>query len=258
MRQASLVAAAAVVLIANIITMVHVARNRSGSPESDVTLTQRELEEFYNPNDEDSGIALNLRWSDQRWPMPSPGSQLAWLDQKILQELGFDTSVAPSDKEAFEFYQRQRARRAFLALEFDGTSWRKWLDDVEHQRQAQASLRLYPPALNLPETSSRLMAIDASSDAARLRARHPERGSVVIIPAVIRIEVEPQGAKNPGRLYGLIQEIPSSIHVPLPFSDAFGHLPGGHNNAKYRVHLRYGAFLEPWIVGVDFAPAVTQ
>ncbi len=235
MKRVSLVAAASVVMGANIIALVHVWRNRSGSPESDVTLTQRELPEFYNPNDEDSGIALSLRWTDQRWPMPSPGSQLAWLDQKILQELGFDTSMAPTDKEAFEFYQRQRARRAFIALEYDGTSWRKWLDDVEHQAQAQPSLRLYSPALNLPETSSRLMAIDASSDAGRLRARHSDRGLVVIVPAVIRIEVEPQSANNQGRLYGLIQEIPSSIHVPCHLvtpSDVFQEATTTPNTAS--------------------------
>ena len=172
----------------------------------------------------------------------------------MLQELGFDTRVAPSDKGAFEFYQRQRARRAFLALEFDGPSWRQWLSEVEHR--AQAGLRPYSPELKLPETSSRLVAIDASSDATRLRARHPDRGSVVVIPAVIRIEVDPQSANNPGRLYGLIDEIPSSIHVPLPFSDAFRRLAGSRKSAIYRVHLRYGTLLEPWIVGADFGPAV--
>ena len=46
MKRTSLLAAAAIVLIANTFALVHAARNRSGSPESDVTLTQRELAEF--------------------------------------------------------------------------------------------------------------------------------------------------------------------------------------------------------------------
>ena len=96
------------------------------------------------------------------------------------------------------------------------------------------------------------MAIDAASDPVRLRARHPDRSSVIIVPAVIRIGAQPRGAGGPARFAGSIQEIPSSIHVPRPFSDAFQRSPGGNNRATYRVHLRYGASLEPWIAGVDF------
>lgn len=249
MKRASLVAAAVVVLVANAFALLHVWRNRSGPVESDITLTNREMSKSYDTNDENSGVALNLHWIDRQWRMVSSPSQ--WLDQKILQEVGFDTSVAPSDKAASDYYARQRTRSAFVALEYNGPSWNKWIDEAEQQAQAGAPSPLYGLRGNQRGTSSRLVAIDASGDLVRLRARHPDRGSVIVVPAVIRIGVEPEGAKNPCRLYGLIQEIPSSIHVPLPFSDGFRRMSGDRNSAKFRVHLRYGAFLEPWIVALE-------
>ncbi len=247
MKRASLAAAAAVVLVANLFALLHAWRNRSGPVESDITLTERELSKASVANDEDSGVELRLQWIDQQWMMyraPSP-----WLDQSLLKEIGFDTSVAPSSKAAADFYGRQRARRAFVALEYNGPGWSKWIDETE--RETQTASYSYSRPASLRETSSRLVAIDASRDPARLRARHPDRGSVIVVPAVIRIGVEPVSAKNPARLYGSIQEIPSSLHVPLPFSAGFRRMTGDRSTAKYRVHLRYGASFEPWIVGVE-------
>ena len=254
MKRGSLLAAAAVVLVANAFTLLHARRNRAGPPDSDITLTERELSEDYKANDEDSGVSLRLRWTDQWRSLYMLHSPAPWLDRKILQEVGFDISVAPSDKAASDFYARQRARRAFVALEYDGPAWRKWIDDVEHQEQRQFELNPGIKHANAREISTRLTAIDAGSDAARLRGRHPDRGSVIIVPAVIRIGLGPQVAEMPAQrqLYGSIEQIPSSIHVPLPFSDVFRRRPAGdRNTATYRVHLRYGALLEPWIVGVE-------
>jgi Domain of unknown function (DUF4824) len=254
MKRGSLLSAAAVVLVANAFTLAHAWRNRSGPADSDITLTERELTEDYKANDEDSGVSLHLRWTDQWRSLYMLHSPLPWLDQKILKEVGFDIRVAPSDKAASDFYARQRARRAFVALEYDGPSWRKWIDDVEHQAQQPFAVIPGMKPTNPREVSTRLVAIDASSDAARLRGRHPDKGSVIIVPAVIRIGVEPKGAKPAAhpQLYGSIEQIPSSIHVPLPFSDVFRRLPAGdRNTAKYRVHLRYGSLLEPWIVAVE-------
>ena len=76
--------------------------------------------------------------SQQRAYVFENGSR--WLDQKILQELGFDTSRGPSDPGASEFYRRQRTRRGFVALENDGPAWRKWIEDLDrqaHERKAQ-------------------------------------------------------------------------------------------------------------------------
>jgi Domain of unknown function (DUF4824) len=257
MKRASLFAAAAIVLIANAFTLAHAWRNRSGPVEADVTLTERELQQAYKANEDDSEVALTLRWNDPQTPWP--WDQMSWLDQKTLRELGFDTTLPPSDRAAPEFYQRQLPRRAFVALEYDGPAWRKWMDDLDQRSQEHPELPQANVLKNQRDSGSRLIAIDAGTNATQLRARHPDRGAVIIVPAVIRIAVEPfhvaplqNSPRKPPQLVGTIQDIPSSIHVPLPFSDGFRRLPGGRNSAKYRVHLRYGASLEPWIVGVEY------
>src|SRR5947208_1783831 len=120
MKRASLLLAAAIVVVANAFALVHAWRNRSGPIQTDITLTERELPVSYRWNEDESGVALDLRWLNPAWASFGWERAALWLDQKALQELGFETSVAPSDEKAFEFYQRQRARRAFVALEYDG------------------------------------------------------------------------------------------------------------------------------------------
>ena len=252
MKRAGLLAAAAIVLVANAFALVHAWRNRSGTVTTDITLTERELPLAYNSDDDNSGVAFNLRWTDSQEYIYPANDPAPWLDQNHLQELGFDTSVAPSDSEAFDYYLRQRPRRGFVALEYDGPAWQKWIDEVESQAKKQSPVAPYMTQVNSREAATRLMAIDSSSDPVRLRARHPDRGSVIIVAAVIRISAQPRSARGPARFAGSIQEIPSSIHVPQPFSDAFQRARGGNNRATYRVHLRYGASLEPWIEGVEF------
>lgn len=48
------------------------------------------------------------------------------------------------------------------------------------------------------------------------------------------------------------------MHVPWPFSDAFCRLPQDRSKVRYRVHLRYGASYEPWIVGFEFTAPPNQ
>ena len=91
------------------------------------------------------------------------------------------------------------------------------------------------------------MAVDADTDPVRLRARHPDRHSIIVVPALVRIVWK----EGPAQVAGWIQEIPSSIHVPQPFSDGFRRLPKDRSTVHYQVHVRYGASYEPWIVGVD-------
>jgi hypothetical protein len=108
------------------------------------------------------------------------------------------------------------------------------------------------------------VAVDADLDAARLRGRHPDRSSVVILPAVVAVTLNAYpypplkpGAKPAWRIWGRIDEIPSVIHVPRPYSEAFrkrGRNQGGalDQDVSYRVQLRYGSSLEPWVTGVAF------
>jgi len=257
MKRASLLSAAAVVLAANMFALIHSWKNRSGAIETDIILTQRELPLAYRSNDEDNSVALELRWMDPAWA--SHGWELPglWLDQHHLKELGFDVSLPPSADHAVEFYQRQRARRAYVALEYDGPAWHQFLDQSDRENRRRAALG-ETNLLRNPLSETHLIAMDASADAGLLRARHPDRSSVLIVPAVVRITVQPflpaiQGQPSkPATLSGSVQEIPSLIHVPRPLSDSFRRLSGDRSSVKYKVHLRYGSLFEPWIAGVEF------
>lgn len=89
--------------------------------------------------------------------------------------------------------------------------------------------------------------------------------SVAIVPAVIGIGLTPYpnsgikpDPKDPPRIQGSIRQLASSIHVPRPYSDAFPRLDPRQNvnnsDLSYKVRLRYGSLLEPWVTGVDFHP----
>jgi len=86
--------------------------------------------------------------------------------------------VAPASADAGRFYERQRPRQAFVALETDGPAWRAWLEAWQNSAEAQQSGI---------ESRSRLLAIDADLDAGKLRVRNPDRTKVVILPAVVAI-----------------------------------------------------------------------
>ena len=101
MKHAGLFAAAAIVLLANAFALIHAAINRSGQPEAEIVLTERELN--YSPSADDSGVTLNLRWVD---PDATPYSSV-WdpevlaartlLNQAKLEGLGFDCRIDHRD-----------------------------------------------------------------------------------------------------------------------------------------------------------------
>ncbi len=266
MKNGSLAVAVVVILVANALALLHAFRNRMGRPEAEITLTNRELVYFrQSPSDEDSGITLRLAWVDLgNLAGFAHADTQNWLDQQKLEKLGFDCRVNPSSRDARRFYERQRPRQVFVALENDGPAWRDW-HEAEQRRfgpvnPSPNSVTVYGDA------GSRLMAIDADRDAVQLRARHPDRGSVLILPGVVDIwlfqapsRVAPQLGSNslPPRLRGRIEQLPADVFVPRPFSDAIRRLgqPSRLNPNEplsYRVHLRYGALMEPWVTGVEF------
>jgi len=253
MKHAGLLAAAAIVLLANAFALIHAAVNRSGQPEAEITLTERELNYF--PSADDSGVTLNLRWVDLSPSYyssalnPKDLEARTLLNQAKLEALGFDCRVAPSDPKAATFYSRPNARNGFVALEYDGAAWQSWIEwreRIEHVPVGQKRAIDYERV-----SGTRLAVIDAGPDAAALRAHYPERNRVLILPAVIRMALTPSApASPPDRLRGYIQEIPSEIHVPRPFSDRLRELSEGGPRA-YRVRLRYGRLLEPWVTGIE-------
>ena len=255
MKNISLLGAGSIVLLSSAFVLAHAARNRSGEPDAEIVLTEREL--YYYGDPDDSGVALTLRWVDPgslRYSTalkPEEREPSIWLTRDKLTELGFDCSFDPAARDAYSFYGKQGARTAFLALEYDGPAWQRWIDLSERMTRAEQALTNQPPPVDYQrQQSTRLAAIDAAREAGVLRARHPDRNRVLIAPAVIRITLS--GPYAPGRtayLNGYIQEIPALIHVPRPYSDEFRATP---RRSSYLVRLRYGRYLEPWVVGVQF------
>jgi len=267
MKHTSLLGAAAIILLANTFALVHAAMNRSGTPESEIVLTDRELKYYGNLGDEDSGVELRIDWSIRQslnavdFRGLDPPEEI--FDTQKLQQIGFDCSVAPGDSKAGDFYARQRPRRAFVALEYNGPAWRAFLERFARAAEQRADLK---DGLEFQRNQrTQLWAIDGAGDPETLRARYPDRNSILILPAVITISHVPNMPEFQGRparaahLTGNIQQVPSTIHVPRPFSDGFRRR--GNTSARpkealetplYRVHLRYGSALEPWITAVEF------
>lgn len=234
-RHLTLAAAAALVLVSSAFALIHAALNRSGDPTAVITLTDRELQYFRNSDE--SGVMLLLRYQHRN---AYPGEP-AWLTPQQIAALGFDTSVAPQAPGAYDFYRRQSSRRGFVAFEYDG-----------------------PAAARLPEEAraqSRLVPIDAAFTAAELQSKYAARKDILILPAILRVTADPEWPATatrparPARLDVSIYQVPTEIHVPLPFSETLRNLPVTVRDSKseqplYHVTLRYGRFHEPQIVNV--------
>jgi hypothetical protein len=245
----SLIAAAAIILTANGFALLHAARNRAGAPDAEIVLSDRELSLYRSGNvDEDSGVSLDLQWSGSYWPVAGEDGPM-WLDQEQLRALGFDVSVNANASEAGQFYDRQRARQSYIALEQNGPAWQV-LSDAYARAAEEQKARGIPirPDNDMRTHASRLVAIDADLDPARLRSRHPDRHGVVIMPGVVAVGT--QGFR-PAHLQGYVRELPTSIHVALPLSEEF-RKRASTNSKSYQVQLSFGAMHEPWVTGVQF------
>ena len=243
-RRAGLWLAIAAVLAANGAALRHAAANRS-HPEPEVVLTERELP-MQNSDKDDTGVSLRLSWGY----LSFPDSQ-DWLDRAKLAELGFDVSANPSDDAVRQRYASQPPRRAFVALEYDGPAWQRYL--TNHQRQIE---RFTPQQTSqqleqIRMSSSRLVPIDAAVEASVLRRRYPDASRVLIVRAAVRMSY----SSTAGWTWtGSLRPLGSDIHVPLPFSRQLNEVPRTvypYGSApRYRVRLRFGANREPWVVGV--------
>jgi hypothetical protein len=232
--------AGALVLASNALVLTHVARNRSGPPDARIVLTDRELR--YWKQSDDSGVHLTLQTA------PDLGMGNTFLNSEKLRELGFDTSFPPSGKDAWTRYANMAGRPAFIAFELDGRAFAEYKD----RRREQALQRKQKPEdveRDLAQ-APRLVPMDASKTREDLRLRHPDRTRVLILPAVVRIQVD-SSTKEP-RLRGWLTEWPSLIHVPKPYSDTLRNVNMASNTTmpRFEVELAYGNKLEPWVVGV--------
>jgi hypothetical protein len=266
----TLIAGAAIILAVNAIALAGAAWNRSGTPDSTLHLTQRELEQPYaSQSGDDSGIALTLKWrviarrdADRKtWPNPAmyatTWGEPAWLDEAGMKSLGFDTRPPPGSSSDYDAVGWQPGREVLLVLEQDGPAYRSSLDEARRDlSEASAESREYAKqALSEEANASRLFVVNAGLDAAALRLRYPDRAHYAVVRGRIRPEWTRQN--DHWRLAGHIERLSvDSIHVPVAYRPVFqrsglAYADDARGTGRFEAEVAFGKRLEPWITGIQ-------
>jgi hypothetical protein len=280
-RAHTLVAGLALIALTNAIALGGVGWNRSGEPESVLTLTERELWEPYRYGfgREEGGLQLILRWRAlPRDPDVALYGEFQgapeWLDEAKLKELGFDVSPPPATRRASWRYDRQLPRETLVVLEFDGPAYQKALERARERAAKEAAKgaatgKTGPgtPAeqtatfLKNEETAnSRLFAVDTGRDARALRAKYPDRARYVIVQGKVRASYL-FGRNQVARWTGYIESIQNGqINVPLEFRRAIERAPrpvprpaAAADRPAFEATVAFGRRFEPWIVAASAA-----
>lgn len=280
MRSTGLIAALVIVVLTNAVVLAGVAWNRNGEPSATLQITQREL--LLHPgayyDQENTGVAFSLSLA--------PGSRTPdWLDAAKLQSLGFDPADYTDDPDRPYYEQRKPLpRKAFVVLEYEGPAWQAILktagEELEKARTEVESGSAPEPKLaaaegqyqRMQQSESRLVAVDAGTDAEALRARYPDETRYAIVGANVRMYYHPGREKlGESNLYGTIWPLVDTIHVPSRFHEVLKAAMGRDTvtpaqpypwagaqaltgKPAYGVTLHYGRRLEPWIEGIEPLP----
>jgi hypothetical protein len=281
-RRRTLIAGLALIALTNAVALGGVAWNRSGEPESVLTLTQRELGLPYRRfgfDREGDGLELSLNWrvltasAGELYNMDHYGTP-EWLDRAKLASLGFDLSPRPDARRTARHYGRQLPREALVVLELDGPARQKALERAR-EREAKAAAgeaagsgkkgskipgMSAAEQLRREETSnSRLFAVDVGLDAAELRAKYPDRARYTIVHANIRAHFE-RNQSGADRWTGYIQGLDNgTVNVPAEFRGAIGSVrhsapyggPVPEGVLPFQVTVAFGRRFEPWVVAAE-------
>ena len=260
MRRMGLWMAAALVVLSTAASLGLAALNRSGEPEAVLELTERELS---LPSQEADNTAMMLGFVYERLRDSEPyrPNDAGWFDQAKLQSIGFDCS-APATTENASHYRAMAPRSVYAVLEFEGETWQREMAEpvpVAVETPAGAPKRggtVPPDTIENRRLQSHLTVEDVGLDPTALRARHPDRRRVAIVEAVANlIFVIPQGRAP--FLMGRVTRIwPEELNVPREWRAPLEGLSPAPRNAadppsphepRYRVTVKWGKNLEPWI-----------
>lgn len=275
----TLVAGAALILLANAVALIGVYLNRSGEPDSRMTLSQRELSMPWRWGmvKENSGLALGLHWrvndaatGDYYGGYGFSGGTPEWLDEARMTALGFDTAAVAGGTAVSRRFERQLQRDVLLVLELAGPAWQQALQRAQENAARHEAARLAnadskefadkakraQEALQREEKlNSRLFAIDAGLDRAALRARYPDRGRYLILKAMLRPQLTTRDKKT--RVTGYLSTLAATqINVPHALRPGLEPALRQHKRTQldpsphFEATLAVGQRLEPWIEAV--------
>jgi len=279
MRYRGLFIAVGLLLIVNTVVLGNVAYNRSGEPDANMKLTERELPVSTGyRHEENSGVSLRINtYHPFYWDREAGDyDAFAWLDRKKLESLGFDFSKPDKNEEQYDYYERQLPRRTFAVLEYGGNAWEAWkkrleaklsLLEQEEKEGKKTAKDLKTMRGNIEgelTAGSHLFIIDVGNDPDALRQQYSDRARYLILPALVRVSY--YGSNTSAQVHesgmrGYVELLISEINVPhnlhnqfdsRQHPNTFSTVPpfGPENGPHYQVSLRTGKRFEPWIADI--------
>ncbi len=275
------IAALVLVVAADALVLAGVASNRA-VVEASLELTERELW-LDAGSEENIGMSLVLSWDRDLQPM----------SVEAITALGFDCSVPPSAEDAWQHYDRQPSRTAYVVLEMDGPAWQRQLaaftaahpvdeatfvqdsEDIlpaeaarRAKRQAQANARWL---VEKRQAASRLIAIDLGTDATALRSRYPNAALYAIVAGrigirLVRTAIESEPMHLDVYLYDLLVDRIHVDHRRRAFFEALARdvpivrvrrgdwTDPAEITPRFAATVAFGARFEPWIVDLTRLP----
>lgn len=252
------------ILLVNAIVLAGVAWNRSGTPESQLDLSQRELylPAYGNFSEDNSSPAFELRWRSLGAQAERFGNRTpAWLNADKLAALGFPAEQLQVSRR--DLLRERQSREVLLVLELDGPAYQAAMRQAEaelarlrEEGAAGDELKSWQEHLNdLRERDSRLYAVDAGLALEALRQRYPDRRQYAIVAARVSLYSQPESM--PGGIGGYIDSLAvERLHLPAALRGPFRELSAGgqRRTATYQVEVAFGRRLEPWVLDARLQP----
>jgi len=269
MTTRGVLAAGALLLLANGVILVNVARNRAGNPDAVVRLSEREARTYVT---QEKGTEPLLEFRIAWKTAAGPDGQVTWFDRARLEALGV-SDLPPAGDSSWSGRWRPVDRKGYVVLELAGPAWERWEAAEQAARDSARAHRDTMQMAPMPATgeghvhgaaprkgadwsSTRLMAVDIGRDPMALRQQYPDRSRYLILPASYRAVftgpvADSTGAVvTPARIEGQIMDLlPGTLHVPRPLRDSFLGLGAAAPDSMthYEFTMKVGRRWEAWV-----------
>ncbi len=237
-----------IIILTNIFIFLNIYINRFGDTTSSVILSERELTVPYNYNKENSGVSLriNYRIAGEYTNQPYNYNKKAyWLNEKKLQKLGFDTKKYKKYKNRNSSLEKE----VFIVLEQNAEAYKRSLKLAQEKlsnlddKQTRNIKSIKENLRKEKEENSRLFAIDAGVDYAKLRQLYTDKTKYIIAKGLVKFNFS-----NYENINGYIVRLSvSDVHVVVKYKNLLKY-----KNAKFKAHVKYGNLYEPWISEINY------